>query len=1009
MEELKVGQIIMQLRKNEIGVFDIPAEYKDSKRIIEFERESGLRLTGQRGFDVISNKFFVEENLYSNIREEKCEKCVVYKFEDFASYYDFLDGDIYNNACYAFCYQLDSISASYKVDLKKLMARKSFVENTIDDYFVELAQKEKDDYEKGSIIHKQCQQWIKRFNRCESYNELVKVKNNYMKSKLSSVVDVTFFFFQYIFADIRDKHRFSVIMEYMSSDEYPSYKIINALCSIYDPNDVMQSYNYSLGSKRMIYKYKKRLKDYIQHLQNEEIAFDTKAYFSPKNHYFYEETQGYNKDYPGYPLSTICRSFESFEEFINYRKGDLTNCDLSDAFEFNVDFSKYIVNETTKLPLHTNSGNEFSIKKFFSDNVFHVCLQWCDKSGNMIKEYRKEFKYFFDFLAFLKRDLSNADLLYCDGLINLREWDDIDLNGAKMKSDLCEKFGLSYVPYIIHPNSVEIFERTEKNEDETSLVLKNSRNLCEEMEETNLSKFDFRIDDTCQKVCYISDIHLMHKIQNERCRSKDDIRYLIGKIVDTITTDVGNLLLIDGDVASDFTIFQLFVKMLYQAIDKGTDVIFTLGNHELWSFPNLSLNQIVDKYRSLLEQYGMYLLHNDIFVKKDYNLNTNSNSETSVIKYGELCHMNDIQVLDCIRNARFVILGGLGFSGYNTEFNADKGIYRRTVDRTTEIKESRIFEDLYNHLYPFLVDKNTIILTHTPKKDWCEKEEPDENFVYVSGHTHRNIFYDDGIYRIYSDNQIGYNNNVFRVKTFLIDKDYDYFFDYSDGIFEITGKQYNDFYRGKNILMTFKREVNILYMLKKNGYYCFIHKSKKGDLTILNGGAMKKLESRDIRYYYDNMDMMISCMKKPLIKYTSFQKSISDAIKKIGGTGIIHGSIIDIDFCNHVYVNPIDLTVTAYWASDIIHKIVYPSIVDLLENNCPEIYEKYQLAFRESNNNPLVIGKQTKRKMTQQKYIDTDIYMVSRVIKKMQKIGQNILTIWNEEALRTKIQDKDIQ
>ena len=265
----------------------------------------------------------------------------------------------------------------------------------------------------------------------------------------------------------------------------------------------------------------------------------------------------------------------------------------------------------------------------------------------------------------------------------------------------------------------------------------------------------------------------MHKIQNERCRSKDDIRYLIGKIVDTITTDVGNLLLIDGDVASDFTIFQLFVKMLYQAIDKGTDVIFTLGNHELWSFPNLSLNQIVDKYRSLLEQYGMYLLHNDIFVKKDYNLNTNSNSETSVIKYGELCHMNDIQVLDCIRNARFVILGGLGFSGYNTEFNADKGIYRRTVDRTTEIKESRIFEDLYNRLYPFLVDKNTIILTHTPKKDWCEKEDPDENFVYVSGHTHRNIFYDDGIYRIYSDNQIGYNNNVFRVKTFLIDKDYD--------------------------------------------------------------------------------------------------------------------------------------------------------------------------------------------------------------------------------------------
>lgn len=77
------------------------------------------------------------------------------------------------------------------------------------------------------------------------------------------------------------------------------------------------------------------------------------------------------------------------------------------------------------------------------------------------------------------------------------------------------------------------------------------------------------------------------------------------------------------------------------------------------------------------------------------------------------------------------------------------------------------------------------------------------------------------------------------LENFLIDNDYDCFSDYEDGIFEITSEQYNDFYRGKNISMTFQREVNVLYMLKKNEYYCFIHKSRSGSLTILNGGTMK--------------------------------------------------------------------------------------------------------------------------------------------------------------------------
>ena len=1000
MVRAEMRKIIKQLKRNEIGVFDIPEEYQNSIEIVYFERESGLRITGKRGFDIISNTFFVEEDLvHTEITGEEQKKSVFMSFDDFDSYYDFLNGDIYDNACYVFCHQFDSIVSSHKIDMKKLFARKSFVEDTIDDYSIELSEEEKESYEKGKHVHKQCQQWTKKFNSCQSFKELLKVTNNYKKSKLSSILDVTFFFFQYIFADIEDKHRFSIIMDYMSSGTYPEGRIINALCSIYNPDDVMQSFNYSLGVKGTIYKHKRKLKEYIQHLKNGEIVFYSNAYFDEKIHYFCEKTQGYYKDNLHFPSVTICRYFESFNEFVNYRNDDLTNCDLSAALECEEDFSKYIVDETTKLPLYTEMETTSLVKKYFHDGKFYVIQQWKNKLGNVIKEYKHRFNYFFDFFAFLKGDLSNADLLFCDGLTNLEQCDFIDFTGAKMKSNLCEKFGLQYDTYAIKNNLLESFKYAEKNEIETALVLQTSRELVSEVTERNLSKPEVIFDNKCQRVCYISDLHLMHRIQNAGCRSKEDIIYVVQKIINTIADEVGDLLLIDGDVASDFGIFQLFVKMLSQTLNQNTQVVFTLGNHELWSFPNFQIDQIVSKYRTVLAKYGMYLLHNDILYREDHSFFADSDKGTHVIKYHELCQMNEIQIFECLRSARYVILGGLGFSGYNIEFNADNGIYRRTIDRAAEIKESEIFEDLYNRLHPILTNKNTIILTHTPKKDWCKKAEPDKNYVYVSGHTHRNFFHDDGEYRIYSDNQVGYHNDNPHLKTFLIDNDYDYFADYPEGIFEITSEQYNDFYRGKNISMTFQREVNILYMLKRKGYYCFIHKSRGGSLTILNGGAMKKLAVQNIQYYYDNMDAMISTIKKPLDKFTSFQKRIADMIKKIGGVGTIHGSIIDIDFYNHIYVNPIDLSVTGYWASDIINKIIYPSIPTLLEKNCPEIFNEYIKCFGENSDHPLIGRQETDIKLLPQMYLDTDIYKASREIKKMQKLSSNILTSWYEGSL----------
>lgn len=998
MPKSEVEEIIRQLKKKEIRVFDVPKEHENDIQIVAFERKSGLRITGKRGFDIISNAFFVEEKLvHIDIDGEEQKKYIFLSFDNFDSYFDFLNGDIYDNACYTFCVLSDYTIASQKIDLKKLMERKSFIEDTIDNYSLSLSSEEKSCYKDAEQVRKQCQRWVNKFNNCSSYDELVKVVSNYSKSKIASTVDVSFFFFHYIFADIEDKQRFSIIMEYMSSGAYPQYKIINALCSIYNPDSVIQSFNYALNAKERIYKYKRKLKEYICALKAGEIEFHSHAFFDKTTHYYCEEIQGYQKSNKYCPISTIYRYFETFEEFINYRKGDLTHCDLSVALELDVDFSKYTIDKTTKLPICTNVEASYIVEKEYRNGNFFVLQQWRNKLGSIIKEYQHSFRYFFDFIAFLKGDLSGAHLIFCNGLAFLEQWNSIDFTGAKMTSVLYEKFGLEYDIYKIKTNLIECFECVEQNENETALILQNSRDLTAEITKQDLSTFDILFGYKCQRVHYISDIHLMHKIKNAECRSKEDVVYVIQKIVITITHEAGSLLLINGDVASDFEIFQLFVKMLSRTLHSNTMVVFTLGNHELWSFHGLSMEKIVAKYRTLLNEYGMYLLHNDI-------LFSDADKGIHLIKHEELCEMNNSQIIECLRSARYVILGGLGFSGYNMEFNANNGIYRETIDRAMEIKESQKFEGLYNRLHYILSNKNTIILTHTPKKDWSSEARHDKNFIYVSGHTHRNFFHDDGEYRVYSDNQIGYYNDSPHLKTFLIDNDYDCFADYNDGIFEITSEQYNDFYRGKNILMTFQREVNVLYMLKKNGYYCFIHESKRGSLTILNGGAMKKLEGQSVQYYYDNMDAMIATIKTPFDKFVAFQNRIADVVKKIGGVGTIHGSIIDIDFYNHIYVNPVDLIVTGYWALDMINKVVYPSVPTLLEENCPKIFAEYVKLLDGDEKNLITLKQQTDIVLLSQVYLDTDIYKASREIKKMQKLSSNILSSWYEDILSKKSQ-----
>ena len=94
-----VKKIINQLKSSKENRFDAPKEYQNDRNVIGVERNLGMRKLGRRGYDIIRNTFFVEEELTN---DGHTKKEITY-FDDFESYSAFVDGAIYDNACYYQC------------------------------------------------------------------------------------------------------------------------------------------------------------------------------------------------------------------------------------------------------------------------------------------------------------------------------------------------------------------------------------------------------------------------------------------------------------------------------------------------------------------------------------------------------------------------------------------------------------------------------------------------------------------------------------------------------------------------------------------------------------------------------------------------------------------------------------------------------------------------------------------------------------------------------------------
>ena len=970
--KLSLPDVIKRKTKHKANFLEL--EHDDQRGVLDYIQAHNIdiKVFGYKWYDILSNKFFVieyllREDMMFGIGKEKRE------FESFKDFFDYVRGDIYENSCF---YGYDFSAAEideYSINLESLNFDSLIVE-TIDDYtFESINDMRKEDIGVNADRSKAITRWFERSKPITTLKDLETKYKQFIQR--FDFWDAKYVFFSMLLRKDKNLVKEAVI-EFLCKHDVCDGITFDSILLTYGRESALYvidnfdgSCSYATRRKRI-----RNFKDALAGYDSGTFVLQRRLGFDESLQLYYVRDTYYNNK--NYPL-TNNEFFGDFLEFASFVKGDLSDADLSKAPVSRKEIDKYKTNEKTKLPL-SKIYDAYEVRKKYADEKFVVEQKWIDTDGVTILEKEHTFTRFFDFVHFLNGDLSDADLLFCHGIENISKIGNLKLEGIKVRSEIAEKLGL---PLRLLPKDrfeTKSFESTDKYELETIENL-----LIEHPED----------DDYSGRVSYITDIHLLHRLDAYKCKTPEDVNYVIRTIAKTLGEQATGVNLIGGDTSSDFDIFKAFISNL-AAYRKRGDFFFTLGNHELWGFDGESIDSIVDKYKTVIEEKGqgrMHLIQNNIFYADD---------EWKEITEEELSEISLDDLRTKMRCAKVIIFGGVGFAGMNGEFNADNDIYMDVLDREGEFAESTKFLALYEKVTFALKGKNLLVFTHMPMRDWGGGDmHAKEGIVYVNGHSHRNYFYDDGKKRIYADNQVGYKGRRLSFKQVAVDFNYDWFADYKDGIYEITKEDYENFYRGVGEELTFNRQYEKLFMIKREETYMFLMQTPKGSMLILNGGSIRRAGNHSLEYFYENLVKYSASVSLFLSKYDKFQKQVSNEVKRIGGDGNIHGSIVDIDFHNHLYLNPLDGTITPYFAYSMVDKYVYDNLPSLLKSECPRLFANYEkMIGQESERNALVLYNKNLPITKNRQYVDsTEMYKVSRILKGLQFTTKyNIVRLWND-------------
>ncbi|WP_436340302.1 hypothetical protein ACSF83_05280 [Lactobacillus johnsonii] len=156
----------------------------------------------------------------------------------------------------------------------------------------------------------------------------------------------------------------------------------------------------------------------------------------------------------------------------------------------------------------------------------------------------------------------------------------------------------------------------------------------------------------------------------------------------------------------------------------------------------------------------------------------------------------------------------------------------------------------------------------------------------------------------------------------------DPFFRLDDGIHNVSREDYKRFYGNK--LTSFNKYSGQVILIKKDGYYMFFLKTNDKEY-MLEGGIRHNI-SHPLTYYYDNLTIYAKRVEKIFSKYCETLSKLAKEVRSIGGDGKIHGAIVDIDYFNHIYVEPATGSLKYYYAQDAQSRTVYNNLSSLLKD-----------------------------------------------------------------------------